>query len=118
MGEDGIYFVGDEGVIMCAGWAGSPRIIPESKMKAYQRPPKTILRVPGHHRGWIDACKSGNPVHGHFDYSGPMTETILLGNVALRTGKRIHWDSPNMKATDAPEADPYIKPAFREGWGL
>ena len=118
MGEDGIYFVGDEGVIVCGGWAGSPRIIPESKMKAYQRPPKTILRVPGHHRGWIDACKSGNPVHGHFDYSGPMTETILLGNVALRTGKKIHWDSPNMKATDAPDADPYIKPTFREGWGL
>ena len=118
MGEDGIYFVGDEGVILCGGWAGSPRIIPESQMKAYQRPPKTIPRVPGHHRGWVDACKSGNPVHGNFDYSGPMTETILLGNVALRTGKKIHWDSPNMKVLDAPDADPFIKPPFREGWGL
>ena len=114
----GIHFVGDEGVIMCGGWAGSPRIVPESKMKAYKRLAKVIPRLRGHHKGWIDAIKSGEQVHGGFDYSGPMTETVLLGAVALRTGKKLYWDSKNMKATNAPEADKYIKLAFRDGWSL
>ncbi len=114
----GIHFVGDKGVIMCGGWAGAPRIVPETKMKAYKRPPKVIPRLRGHHKGWIDAIKSNKQVHGGFDYSGPMTETVLLGAVVLRTGKKILRDGPNMKATNAPEADKYIKPAFREGWSL
>ena len=103
---------------MMGGWAESPRLIPETRMKAYRRPPEIFTRLDGHHKGWIDAIKSGKQVHGGFVYSGPMTETVLLGAVALRTGKKILWDSPNMKATNAPEADKYIKPAFREGWGL
>ena len=118
MGDEGVYLVGDKGVLMCGGWAESPRIIPESKMAAYKRPPQTIPRVQGHHRDWIDACKGGGPASSHFDYAGPLTETVLLGNVALRTGKKIYWDGPNLKATHAPEAGPYIKPAFREGWSL
>ncbi len=118
MGFDGIYFVGDEGVIKCGGWSENPRIIPESKMQAYELPPKTIPRVEGHHQDWIEACKGGDPTSANFDYSGPLTEMILLGTVALRTGKKIYWDGPNMKAINAQEADKYIKPAFREGWGL
>ena len=118
MGENGIYFVGDDGAIKCGGWGGSPRIIPESKMKEYELPPKTIPRVPGPHRDWINACKGGKPASSNFDYAGPLTELGWRGNVALRTGKKIYWDGPNMKATNAPEADKYIKPAYREGWSL
>ena len=118
MGEDGIDFVGEDGVIICGGWSGSPRIIPESKMKAYKRPPETIPRTKGHKRSWIDACKGGDAGSANFDYSGPLTELVLLGNVALRTGKKIYWDGANMKATNAPEADKFIKPVFREGWSL
>ena len=117
-GGGGIHFVGDDGVLMMGGWAESPRLVPETKMKAYKRPQEIFPRLDGHHKGWIDAIKSGKQVHGGFDYSGPMTETVLLGAVALRTGKKILWDGPNMKATNVPEADKYIKPAFREGWGL
>jgi len=118
MGDEGVYFVGDKGVLMMGGWAESPRLIPESKMQAYNRPPKTIPRVRGHHRDWIDACKGGDPASSNFDYAGPLTEMVLLGQVALRTGKKIYWDGPNLKATNAPGADRYIKPAFREGWSL
>jgi hypothetical protein len=111
--DEGVYLVGDRGIIMLGGWAESPRIIPESKMKAYERPPATIPRVQGHHRDWIDACKGGDPATSNFDYAGPLTEMAQLGNVALRTRKKIYWDGPNLKATDTPEADRYIKPEFR-----
>ena len=118
MGGDGIYFVGDEGVIMCGGWGGTPRIIPESKMQAFKRPPRTIPRVPGHRPDWINACKGGNPATTNFNYAGPLTEMVLLGNVALRTRKKLYWDGPNMKAKNVPEADKYIRPKFRDGWSL
>jgi len=118
MGDEGIYFVGDDGILLAGGWAESPRLIPESRMQNYDRPPKTIPRVAGHHRDWIDACKGEGPASGNFDYSGPLTEAVLLGQVALRSGKKIHWDQSGMKAADAPEADELIKPAFRSGWGL
>ncbi len=117
-GGNGILFVGDKGKIMCPGWGGSPRIIPETKMRAYKRPPKTLARSKGHHRDWIDACKGGKPASSNFDYAGPMTEVILLGNVALRTGKKLAWDGPNMKATNAPEADRYIRPEYHNNWTL
>ena len=87
-------------------------------MQAYDRPDEVIERLRGHHRGWVEAIIAGEQVHGGFDYSGPMTETVLLGAVALRTGKKLLWDSENMTATDAPEADKFIKPEFREGWNL
>jgi len=87
-------------------------------MRAYKRPPKTIKRVRGHHRDWINACKGGKPASSNFDYAGPLTEVVLLGNVALRTGKKICWDGPNMKAKNAPEADKYVRPEYRSGWSL
>lgn len=117
-GGNGILFIGDKGKIMCGGWGGTPRIIPESKMKAYKTPPKTLARSNGHHRDWLDACKGGKPASSNFDYAGPMTEVILLGNVAMRTGKKLNWDGVNMKATNAPEADEYIRPEYHNGWTL
>ncbi len=118
MVDEGMYFVGEEGVILVGGWAESPRIIPESKMKAYKRPPKSIPRVQGHHRDWIDACKGGDPASSNFDYAGNLTESVLLGQVALRSEKKLYWDGANLKATNLPEADQFIRPAFRKGWGL
>ena len=117
-GGNGILFVGDKGKIMCPGWGGSPRIIPETKMKAYKLPPKTLARSKGHHRDWIDACKGGKPASSNFDYAGPLTEVILLGNVALRAGRKLDWDGHKMKATNAPEADRYIRPEYHNNWTL
>jgi len=117
-GGNGILFVGDKGKIMCPGWSGNPRIIPETKMKAYKLPPKTLARSKGHHRDWIDACKGGKPASSNFDYTGHLTEVVLLGNVALRTGRKLAWDGPNMKATNAPEADRYIRPVYHNNWTL
>jgi predicted dehydrogenase len=116
---NGILFVGDKGKIMCDGWGGAPRLIPERKMKEYSRPPKNIPRVDGgHHRDWIDAIKENRPAGSNFDYAGPMTETILMGIVALRTGERLYWDGPNMKATNFADAEQFIIPEYHNGWTL
>ncbi len=116
---NGVLFIGDKGKIMCAGWGGTPQIIPESKMKEYKRPPRTLPRTNGDHTlDWVNAIRKGTKACSDFSYSGPMTEVVLLGNVALRTGKKIHWDGSNMKATNALEADKYINPGYNNGWEL
>jgi predicted dehydrogenase len=118
-GGNGILFIGDKGKIMCDGWGGTPQIIPQSKMREYKQPSKTIPRVDGDHfRDWVNACKNGTKACSDFSYSGPMTEVVLLGNVALRTGKKLYWNAGNMSATNAPEAGQFIHPAYHNGWTL
>ena len=115
---NGILFLGEKGVIMCPGWGGNPRLLPDSKMDAYQRPAKTLPRSKGHHRDWLDACKGGPPASANFQYGARITELVLLGNVALRCGKKLRWDAAAMKATNAPEADQFLKDAYRQGWEI
>ncbi len=117
---NGIMFVGDKGKILCGGWSGAPRIIPELKMKEYKRPEKTLPRSIGHHKEWIQACKDKNPkgALAGFEYSGPFTEGLLVGNLAVRLGKHIEYDAKNMKATGIPEADKLINKEYRKGWSI
>jgi predicted dehydrogenase len=119
--EDGLLFVGDKGTMYVEGWGGnSPRLIPESKMQAYKRPPKTLPRSIGHHAEWIKACKEGTPTRSNFaDFAGPLTEAVLLGTVCVRAGgKRLLWDSKNLKVTNVPEANQYLHYEYRKGWTL
>ena len=118
--DNGIYFVGDGGIMLCGGWSGAPRLLPESKMRDLARPPKTIPRSIGHRAEWIQACKQRKPADAKagFDYSGPFTEALLVGNLAVRLQKRIEWDRAAMKATNAPEADTLIHKAYRDGFGI
>ncbi len=117
--DGGTLLVGDKGKILAPGWcAASPRLIPESRMKAYKLPPKTIPRSIGHHKEWLEACKGGKPPGANFDFSGLLTEVMLLGNIAIRTGQRLQWDGPNMVCTNVPEANKYVHRAYREGWTL
>jgi predicted dehydrogenase len=118
MGDNGLLFLGTQGAILGGGWGRSARIIPESKMREYQRPPKTLPRVAGHHRNWLDACKGQGQPSTHFDYSGPLTEFCLMGNVALRAGKPLDFDWKSMQVTNAAEANQYLKPELREGRSL
>jgi predicted dehydrogenase len=120
MGEEneGLLFVGTNGTIMCGFSGENPRLIPESKMKAFNQPPKTLPRSIGHDREWIEACKGGKPAGANFEFAGPITETLLLGNVALRSGKKLYWDGPNMKATNEPAANQCVNFEYREGWRL
>ena len=115
---NGTLFVGDKGKIMTAGWGGAPRLLPLSRMETYQRPPKAIPRSKGHHRDWLDACKGGPAPSSNFENGARLTEIVLLGNVALRSGKKIRWDYENMKVKNSPEAEKYLKDGYRQGWEI
>jgi len=106
-------FIGDHGMLL-----GDGRLLPEEKFKGFQTPPETLRRSPGHWIEWVDYAKERGPVPGsNFQYSGWTTEANHLGNVAYRTGKKIEWDYKNLRATNAPEAAPFIKrPEYRKGW--
>ncbi|MFK7818852.1 MAG: Gfo/Idh/MocA family protein [Planctomycetaceae bacterium] len=112
----GVMFVGSEGKLF-ANYS-SYRLFPTDKFKGFQPPPKTLSDSIGHHKEWIKACKEGNKKAAlcNFDYAGPLTETVLLGNVAFRTGKTLEWDAKTLKAANCPEADQYISKKNREGW--
>jgi predicted dehydrogenase len=114
----GSLIVGEEGAVLSEVWSGSPRIIPQEKMRGYQPPSPTIPRSRGHHRDWIDACKGGPPASANFEVAARLTEIVLLGGVALRIGEALYWDGPNMRAPSSPEAEPYIRGHFRNGWEL
>jgi len=117
--DGGSLFVGSKGKILAPGWcAASPRIIPETKMKEYSQPPKTIPRSPGHHAEWIEACKTGKPTTANFDFAGRLTEAMLAGNIAVRTGGKLKWDGPNMTCTNIPQANQYTHCLYRKGWAL
>ena len=121
MGSDdgGIILVGDKGKIMCGCYGSIPRIIPETKMREYKQPPKTLPRIKGtHEQNWIDACKGGKPASSSFDYAGSLTEVILVGNIALRMGEKLQWDGPNMKFTNNDTANEYVQSPYRQGWTL
>jgi predicted dehydrogenase len=117
-GGNGIFFVGEKGILTSAGWSGMPRLLPLELHREYKRPAKTIPRVEGHHADWLQACRGGKPASGNFEYGARLVEFIMLGNVALRARKRLKWDGPNMKATNAPEVDRYLKETYRAGWEL
>jgi len=118
--EDGLIFVGDKGKMLVTGWGGhSPRLIPETKMKAYRQPPKSLPRSIGHYEEWIKACKEGTPTESSFDFAGPMTEAVLLGTVCVRAGGgKLLWDSQAMRITNRPEANDHLHYAYREPWTL
>ncbi len=117
-GNGGLLFIGDKGKILCNFHGSKPRIIPKSQMDAYKQPAKTLPRSPGHDEEWIEACRGGKPGGANFTVAGPITEALLLGNVSLRTGQKIEWDSANMKITNAADADKYIRRQYRSGWTL
>jgi len=119
--ESGTIFVGDKGKAMCETYSESPRLIPASKMAAYKRPKKTIPRVKdnSHEGNWIDGILGKLTPDSNFDYSGPFTETVLLGNIGMRfASQKLEWDGKNMKVLNVPEANEYVQHKYRPGWSL
>lgn len=110
----GVMFIGSEGKLFAD--YSKYRLFPQDKFASFEPPPKSIPESIGHHAEWIKACKDGSPTLCNFDYSGALSEAVLLGNVAYRAGKKLQWDAENLKATNCPEADAYIRKQYRKGW--
>ena len=90
------------------------------RRQEFQTPQATIPRSIGHRPEWIEACKAHKPedAKAGFAYSGPFTEALLVGNLALRLQKRIEWDAAQMRASNADEADALIHKRYRKGFGI
>lgn len=119
--DTGAVVMGDKGTIIYGSHgAGQVRLIPQAKMDAYQKPAKTIPRVPkGHHQDWVQAIKDGRKAGSDFSYGGPLTEIALLGVIALKMpGVKLEWDGPRARFANSPEANEWINPAYRSGWKL
>ncbi len=124
MGTNGILLIGDEGLLL-SGWDDGWHLYPEERAREYGSPPKKLARSPGHHQEWIDACKGGPAPGSNFDWAGPMTEAVLLGNVALRpqlreglTRRPLHWDSENLRFTNHDNASQFLGRPYRKGWEI
>jgi hypothetical protein len=116
---EGLLFSGDHGKILCGFNGANPKIIPQAKMDAYKQPPKTLPRSPGNEREWLNAAKGDKTKPGgNFEFAGLVTESLLLGNVASRTGERLHWDRTQLKITNSEAAQKLVKPERRKGWEI
>ena len=123
LGNGGNLFIGDKGIIMSSGNGSNMRLIPESAMNAFERPPKTIERIKngpeGHEQNWIEACKGSKPAGSNFEYSGPLSESVLVGNLAIRyPNRKLLWDGGKMEVINFPEANEYVRRQYRQGWSL
>jgi predicted dehydrogenase len=137
-GDDGggVLIIGTKGKMTCSTYGGNPQLLPTSKTKE-THVPQTIARVPeGHYVQWINACLAGygkKEVSSPFEYAGPLSETILMGNLALRAGnirtpkttgkgfiypgrKKLLWDAANMRITNFDDANQFVKRGYRSGW--
>ena len=118
MPASGMMFVGDRGKILGDFLGNNPQIIPEKKMREYQGAKKTAGTRVTRDRDWIEAFKGGEPSPGNFENVEACSEAICLGAVALRVGRKIEWDSKNMKITNIPEANEFLYRKYRKGWEL
>ncbi len=143
-GGNGVIFIGTKGKMMCGTYGINPQLLPTSKTKD-TKVPQTIDRVPGgedgHYKAWVEASiagygsKEANNLSSRFDIAGPLTETVLMGNLAIRSyniekknakgqstypGRyvKLLWDGPNMKITNFDDANQYVKRTYRDGWSL
>jgi len=122
--ENGYIFVGTKDTLYVPSYWGKGSFLSGAKLEDFSSVPVTLPRHPigekdndaAQHLEWIDACKGKGKALANFDYAGPMTEAVLLGNVALRVGKRIEWDAKKLRVKNAPEAASLIRSDYRKGW--
>jgi predicted dehydrogenase len=114
--KGGVLFIGDKGMLISD--YSKHTLLPEEKFKDFARPPESIPNSIGHHKEWVQSIRTGGTPTCHFGYSGPLTETALLGNVAYRVGQRLDWDAEKLRAAGCPAADKFIQHHYREGWKL
>jgi len=120
IGRNNTVFIGTKGFMGTSGRGEGVRLIPESSMKGFKKPPRVLERVKGGHQGsWINACNGGEPTCSNFTVAGPYVEWLLLGAISWRfPDQKLMWDSKNLRFTNNQAANEFIKPRFRKGWEL
>jgi len=114
--KSGVLFVGEKATLLAN--YGRHVLLPEKDFEGFKPPAPFIKDSIGHHKEWIAACKTGGLTTCHFDYSGPLTEAALLGNVAYRVGRKLEWDWKRLRTANCPEANRYIQHHYRKGWKM
>ncbi|MBX2814739.1 MAG: Gfo/Idh/MocA family oxidoreductase [Saprospiraceae bacterium] len=141
--DGGVIFEGSEGIVMADCYGANPRLLPSSRMEE-EMPAETEARVPeGHYLQWVNACMAGyedGVTSSSFDYAGPFTESLLIGNLAIKAyliknpdlkednfwsganrylgRKTLHWDAENMRITNYEPANRYVRRTYRDGYDL
>ncbi|HVR36362.1 MAG TPA: Gfo/Idh/MocA family oxidoreductase [Methylomirabilota bacterium] len=121
---NGCIMIGSHDTLYVPSYWGPGSFVSGAILEDYNEIAQTLPRHPegtsdhdaAQHHEWIAACKGEGKALSNFEYSGPMTEAVLLGNVALRAGKRIEWDAPNLRVTNDTGANQYIRHEYRNGW--
>lgn len=117
--DNGVLYIGTKGKMFHSSHGGMPQLLPGELIELAKKVPKTMERSPGHYEEWVNGCKTKKRPAASFDYSGPMTESVLLGVLALRVpGRRLEWDSTQLKVKNQPELQQFIQPEYRKGWTL
>jgi predicted dehydrogenase len=114
---NGSLFVGSKGRIAIAH-DGFPKLLPEAQFADFRAPAPSLPESPGHHRQWLDACRTGARTGSAFSYAAPFTEIVLLGNVAYRAGQTIEFDQETGRILNAPAAEKYLSKEYRRGWDI
>ncbi len=116
----GVIFVGEKGILMHKTYGNDPQLYPQSLMEEYQNTPQTYERVnTSHEMNWIEAIQQNTKAVSPFEYAAPLTETMLLGIVALYApGETLRYDGANMRFTNNDEVNRYIHRDYRDGWTL
>jgi predicted dehydrogenase len=117
--SNGTILVGEKGTLVTLdAYGGTYKLLPEKEFEGFKPPELTMPVSPGHHKEWILACKGEGKAMSNFDYAARLTETVLLGNVAIYAGQKIEWDAQNMRVKNVPEANAVLKREYRKGWVL
>jgi len=143
---NGVLFEGSKGKLLCSIFGSFPRLLPTKLQQEFKAPKPTLTRIPGghdegHHQNWVSACKNGTPTSSPFEYACKLTETVLIGNLAIRSQNvkkkiensdannywankefpgrtKLLWDAAQMKVTNFDEANQFVQRKYREGWSL
>jgi len=118
--EGGALLIGSKGKLLYDTYGFKPRLLPKSLHESFGKPPQKLPRIAGqfHEMNWVDACKGKVDASCPFEYAARLTEVMLLGIVALRAGKKIYYDSSNMRVTNALQANDFLRREYRQGWSI
>jgi len=114
---NGSMFIGEKGTIACAH-GQHPVVTLNDKDSEFKAPDQYLPDSPGHHAQWINACKTGSRTGSNFEYAGPFTEIVLLGNIAYRVGDEIEFNPKRFKITNNDQANGMLSKEYRKGWEI